>query len=52
MIALALGIVFLAEEPGAGTLVGLGLILLGSWPATAGPRPEADPAPQKSAVSE
>jgi drug/metabolite transporter (DMT)-like permease len=56
VIALALGIVFLAEEPGAGTLVGLALILLGSWLATAGPKPEAEPAaapaPQKSAASE
>jgi drug/metabolite transporter (DMT)-like permease len=39
VIALALGIVFLSEEPGAGTLVGLALILLGSWLATTGPRP-------------
>jgi drug/metabolite transporter (DMT)-like permease len=56
VIALALGIVFLDEEPGAGTLVGLALILVGSWLATAGPRPDAepapDPAPQKSALSE
>lgn len=35
VIALALGIVFLGEEPGAGTLVGLALILVGSWLATA-----------------
>jgi drug/metabolite transporter (DMT)-like permease len=48
VIALALGIVFLDEEPGAGTLVGLALILVGSWLATAGPRP----APQESAASE
>jgi drug/metabolite transporter (DMT)-like permease len=48
VIALALGIVFLSEEPGAGTLVGLALILVGSWLATAGPRP----APQKSPASE
>ena len=34
VIALALGIVFLSEEPGAGTLVGLALILVGSWFAT------------------
>jgi drug/metabolite transporter (DMT)-like permease len=46
VIALALGIVFLAEEPGAGTLVGLALILAGSWLATTGPRPgpQNDPA--------
>jgi drug/metabolite transporter (DMT)-like permease len=56
VIALALGVVFLAEEPGAGTLVGLALILFGSWLATAGPRPATEPAgrpaPQKSAASE
>jgi drug/metabolite transporter (DMT)-like permease len=40
VIALALGVVFLSEEPGAGTLVGLALILVGSWLATAGPRPQ------------
>ncbi|MBS1886382.1 MAG: DMT family transporter [Actinobacteria bacterium] len=40
VIALALGVVFLGEEPGAGALVGLALILVGSWLATAGPRPE------------
>ncbi|MBS1677816.1 MAG: DMT family transporter [Actinobacteria bacterium] len=39
VIALALGVVFLAEEPGPGTLVGLALILVGSWLATAGRRP-------------
>jgi drug/metabolite transporter (DMT)-like permease len=39
VIALALGVVFLAEEPGAGTLVGLALILGGSWLATVGPAP-------------
>lgn len=39
VIALALGVVFLGEEPGAGALVGLGLVLVGSWLATAGPRP-------------
>jgi drug/metabolite transporter (DMT)-like permease len=48
VIALALGVVFLSEEPGAGALVGLALILVGSWLATAGPRP----APQNSALSE
>jgi drug/metabolite transporter (DMT)-like permease len=41
VIALALGVVFLSEEPGAGALVGLALILVGSWLATAGPRPRA-----------
>jgi drug/metabolite transporter (DMT)-like permease len=38
VIALALGVVFLAEEPGAGALAGLALILVGSWLATAGPQ--------------
>lgn len=52
VIALALGVVFLAEEPGAGTLVGLALILIGSWLSTAGPRPGSDPAPQGSAATE
>lgn len=51
VIALALGVVFLGEEPGAGTLVGLALILVGSWLATAGP-PAPRPAPQSSATSE
>jgi drug/metabolite transporter (DMT)-like permease len=48
VIALALGVVFLAEEPGAGALVGLALILAGSWLATAGPRP----GPQNQPASE
>jgi drug/metabolite transporter (DMT)-like permease len=52
VIALALGVVFLGEEPGAGALVGLALILVGSYLATVGPRPTADPGPQKSAMSE
>ncbi len=52
VIALALGVVFLSEEPGAGTLAGLALILVGSWLATAGPRPASQPAPQKSAASQ
>jgi drug/metabolite transporter (DMT)-like permease len=34
VIALALGIVFLGESPGAGSLVGLVLILVGSWIST------------------
>jgi drug/metabolite transporter (DMT)-like permease len=51
-IALALGVVFLAEEPGAGALVGLALILVGSWLATAAPAPAPEPAAQKSATSE
>ena len=52
VIALALGVVFLGEEPGAGTLVGLALILVGSWLATAGPSPAPRPAAQNSATSE
>ncbi|HEX4305335.1 MAG TPA: DMT family transporter [Solirubrobacterales bacterium] len=43
VIALALGVVFLGEDPGAGALIGLALILVGSWLATAGPRPEPEP---------
>jgi drug/metabolite transporter (DMT)-like permease len=34
VIALGLGIVFLGEDPGAGALVGLALILVGSWLST------------------
>jgi drug/metabolite transporter (DMT)-like permease len=51
VIALALGVVFLGEEPGAGALVGLVLILVGSWLATAAP-PAPQPAPQSSVTSE
>jgi drug/metabolite transporter (DMT)-like permease len=36
VIALALGIAFLGESPGAGSLVGLVLILIGSWISTRG----------------
>jgi len=36
VIALGLGIVFLGESPGAGSLVGLALILVGSWISTRG----------------
>ena len=35
VVAVALGVVFLGERPGPGALVGLGLILTGSWLATA-----------------
>jgi uncharacterized membrane protein len=41
VVAVALGMIFLGERPGPGALVGLGLILVGSWLATAsagGPR--------------
>src|ERR1700761_9014065 len=34
VIALGLGVVFLGESPGAGALVGLALILVGSWLST------------------
>jgi drug/metabolite transporter (DMT)-like permease len=37
VVAVALGVVFLGERPGPGALVGLGLILAGSWLATASP---------------
>jgi drug/metabolite transporter (DMT)-like permease len=49
VIALALGVVFLSEEPGAGALVGLALILVGSFLST---RKEAakDAAPISSAA--
>ncbi|HUB99770.1 MAG TPA: hypothetical protein VMS11_08100 [Solirubrobacterales bacterium] len=36
VIAVALGVVFLGESPGPGVIVGLALILAGSWLATAG----------------
>jgi len=36
VIAVGLGIVFLSESPGAGSLVGLALILAGSWLSTGG----------------
>lgn len=44
VIALALGVVFLSESPGPGALVGLALILVGSWLST-----RAAPAPQQTA---
>ena len=34
VIALGLGVAFLGESPGAGALVGLALILVGSWLST------------------
>ncbi|MBS1846580.1 MAG: DMT family transporter [Actinobacteria bacterium] len=39
VIALALGVVFLGENPGVGALVGLALILVGSYLSTGGPPP-------------
>ena len=47
VIALALGIAFLGESPGAGSLAGLGLILVGSWLSTRSTA-EPDPAPVSS----
>jgi drug/metabolite transporter (DMT)-like permease len=45
LIAVALGVIFLSEEPGAGAIFGLAAILVGSWLATRGAPPaelEAD----------
>jgi drug/metabolite transporter (DMT)-like permease len=42
VVALALGIVVLGERPGIGALVGLVLILTGSWLSTRGGQPEPD----------
>ena len=42
IIALALGIVFLDESPGPGSLAGLALILLGSFLATRSERSEQE----------
>ncbi len=39
VVAVALGVVFLGEEPGLGAFAGLLLILLGSWLATGASRP-------------
>jgi drug/metabolite transporter (DMT)-like permease len=39
VIAVALGVVFLGEEPGAGAIFGLAAILAGSWLATRGEPP-------------
>lgn len=47
VVALAVGIVFLDEQPGVGALLGLALILVGSWLSTmspsAAPEPDAEP---------
>ncbi|MFT3863500.1 MAG: DMT family transporter [Solirubrobacterales bacterium] len=48
VIALALGVVFLGESPGAGSLVGLVLILVGSWLSTRSST-QIEPAPISSA---
>jgi drug/metabolite transporter (DMT)-like permease len=42
VVALALGIVILGERPGIGAVVGLTLILAGSWLSTRGGQPEPD----------
>ncbi|MGD9737143.1 MAG: DMT family transporter [Solirubrobacterales bacterium] len=39
VIAVALGVIFLSEEPGAGALAGLAAILAGSWLASRGEPP-------------
>lgn len=53
VIALGLGIVFLDESPGAGTLAGLALILAGSWLATGGRlRPGRGDGEEVAAVTE
>ncbi|HEY2717792.1 MAG TPA: DMT family transporter [Solirubrobacterales bacterium] len=44
VIAVALGVIFLGEDPGAGAIVGLAAILAGSWLATRG-GPPAEPEP-------
>jgi drug/metabolite transporter (DMT)-like permease len=41
VVAVALGVVFLGESPGAGAIAGLALILGGSWVATGGRLPAA-----------
>ena len=44
VIAVALGVIFLGEEPGAGAIFGLAAILAGSWLATrGGPPAEIEP---------
>jgi drug/metabolite transporter (DMT)-like permease len=51
VVAVALGVVFLGERPGPGALVGLVLILAGSWLATASARgPEDDAAARAEAA--
>jgi drug/metabolite transporter (DMT)-like permease len=44
VVAVAAGIAFLGERPGAGAVVGLLLIIAGSWLST-GPGSRADPEP-------
>ncbi len=47
VIAVALGVVFLGESPGAGAAVGLLLILAGSWLSTGGHPPPGPMRPRK-----
>ncbi|MBS1880062.1 MAG: DMT family transporter [Actinobacteria bacterium] len=53
VVAVALGVIFLGEQPGAGAIVGLAAILFGSWLATRGGPPaevEPDPVASRAAV--
>ena len=43
LVAVTLGVIVLDERPGATSLAGLALILAGSWMATRGGRPVAEP---------
>ena len=53
VIALFLGVIFLSESPGAGALVGLVLILAGSWLSTGGrPSPRRYPSRVRSSATE
>jgi drug/metabolite transporter (DMT)-like permease len=52
VIALALGVVFLSESPGPGSLVGLALILVGSWFSTRATSPATASVPPPSAPSQ
>jgi drug/metabolite transporter (DMT)-like permease len=51
VIALALGVILLSEKPGAGAIIGLILILAGSWLSTTGRIPGRPPAPAPSEPS-
>jgi drug/metabolite transporter (DMT)-like permease len=48
VVAVALGVAFLDERPGPGALVGLALILAGSWLATASPGAPEDAAAERT----
>ncbi|HYC82785.1 MAG TPA: DMT family transporter [Solirubrobacterales bacterium] len=49
VVAVALGVIFLSEEPGVGAIFGLGAILAGSWLATRG-EPPAEIEPDAAAI--